>query len=56
MKVLQSNSISAFGGINFVFEDFNNLGLDRLFNKELPQLPAQSHYCWKDIIHLYVWR
>ena len=35
MKVLQSNSISAFGGINFVFEDFNNLGLDQLFNKEL---------------------
>ena len=51
MKVLQSDSISAFGGINFVFEDFNNLGLDQLFNKELPKLPAQSQYCWKDIIY-----
>ena len=51
MKVLQSNSINAFGGINFVFEDFDKLGLGRLFNKELPKLPAQSQYCWKDITY-----
>ena len=51
MKVQKSDTISAFGGINFIFEDFNSLGLDKLFINELPQLPAQSNYSWKDIIY-----
>ena len=51
MKVVESRAISAFGGMNFVFEDFNSLGLDQLFIKGLPQLPSQSKYCWRDIIY-----
>jgi len=42
MKVLQSAPISAFGGINFVFEDFDALGLGEFFNTELPSFAAQT--------------
>lgn len=51
MKLIQSDTISAFGGINFVFEDFNTLGLGSLFNSKLPVLPTQSKYNWQDIIY-----
>ena len=51
MKIIQSETISAFGGINYVFEDFNALGLDSLFNNFLPVLPPQSKYTWKDLIY-----
>lgn len=51
MKILQSGSINAFGGINFVYEDFNKLGLASLFNLNLPKLSSQSQYSWKDIVY-----
>jgi len=51
MKIQQSSQISAFGGINFVYEHFDALGLGRLFEKYLPALSGNSHYKWKDILY-----
>ena len=51
MKILKSNSINAFGGINFVFEYFNHLNLETIFNSHLPKLAEQSTYSWKDVFY-----
>ena len=51
MKVVKSKSINAFGGINFIFEYFELLGVGNFFEKELPALSPQSFYSWKDIIY-----
>ena len=53
MKILNSSPISSFGGINFVLEEFINLGLDKLLTDFLPDLPLQSQYSWKDILFSY---
>jgi hypothetical protein len=53
MKVLNSASISSFGGLNFVLEELSNLNIDRLINRSLPELPVQSQYSWKDILYSY---
>ncbi|MEM9687645.1 MAG: IS1380 family transposase, partial [Bacteroidota bacterium] len=51
MKIQQSTQLNAFGGINFVYEAFQAMGLGRLFEKALPVLSANSHYTWKDILY-----
>ena len=51
MKIQQSTQINAFGGINFVYEDFDALGLGQLFEKNLPLLATNSQYTWKDILY-----
>jgi hypothetical protein len=51
MKIQQSGDINPFGGINFVYEDFDKLALARLFEKHLPCLYPNSHYQWKDILY-----
>ena len=51
MKVQNCNTISAFGGINFVFKYLEEGNLDELFDKHFPQLANQSVYSWKDIIY-----
>lgn len=53
MKTLNSNPISAFGGINFVFEYFNTLKLEQLCDRYLPALGRQSTYSWKDILYSF---
>lgn len=53
MKILQSSQISAFGGINFVLEAFNKIGIDKLIDSQFPQLPMQSKYKWKDILYSF---
>lgn len=53
MKVIKSNGISAFGGLNFVLNDFEKLGLGALINSNLPSLPKQSKYKWKDIFYSF---
>lgn len=53
MKVIKSESITPFGGLNFVFDEFEKIGLGRFINKELPNLPAQSKYSWKDILYSF---
>ena len=51
MKILKSQSINAFGGINFVFEYFDQLKIGNFIDSNLPILPRQSHYSWKDIFY-----
>lgn len=48
MKIIESTQINAFGGINFVLEELNQQGIGDLLNENLPSLPAQSTYSWKD--------
>lgn len=51
MKVQNSNTISAFGGINFVFEYLEKGNYKSLFDKYLPKLGPQSTYSWQDVIY-----
>jgi hypothetical protein len=51
MKVQNSNTISAFGGINFVFEYLEKGNYQSLFDKYLPKFAHQSTYTWKDVIY-----
>jgi len=51
MKVQNCNTISAFGGINFVFNYLEEGNYRQLFDKYLPGLAPQSTYSWKDIIY-----
>lgn len=51
MKVLQSKPISTFGGLNFVLEHLENQGIGDFLNQKLPELKAQSHYSWKDVLY-----
>ncbi len=53
MKVIKSKNISAFGGINFVIEEFDKQGLGRLVKEKLPALGSQSRYDWRDILYSY---
>lgn len=53
MKILKSNSISPFGGLNFVLEYLQTLKIDKFLNHELPSLPRQSNYEWKDILYSF---
>ena len=51
MKLLHSNQLSAFGGAHFVFEYFDQLGLDGILGQHLPKLRPPSTYSWKDILY-----
>jgi hypothetical protein len=50
MKVLKSSHINPFGGLNFVLHEFDRLKLGDLLCQNLPKLPSQSKYSWKDIL------
>jgi hypothetical protein len=50
MKIQNYKSISAFGGINFVFEYLEKNNFDSLFDQALPTLKNQSRYKWSDVI------
>jgi hypothetical protein len=51
MKIQNFKPISAFGGINFVFDHLKKNDIDKLFDKNLPVLKNQSKYKWSDIIY-----
>ncbi|MBR9682590.1 MAG: IS1380 family transposase [Candidatus Aenigmarchaeota archaeon] len=53
MKVLKSSSITPFGGLNFVLEELDNLGIDQILQHDLPKLPTQSKYNWKDLLYSF---
>lgn len=53
MKVINSSEISPFGGLNFVLKEFEALKLEYLLNENLPSLPVQSRYRWKDILYSF---
>lgn len=51
MKILNSKPITAFGGINFVFELLENNNFRNSINQHLPELNTQSQYSWADIFY-----
>lgn len=53
MKILNSQGISSFGGLNFVIREAINLKINQILIQDLPKLPNQSKYNWFDIIMSY---
>lgn len=53
MKVQHSKSINAFGSINFVLNEFENLNLGGILHDNLPSLSTKSAYSWKDIFYTF---
>lgn len=53
MKILNSQSVSSFGGINFVLDTFDKLRLGKFLTDNLPKLSTQSKYSWRDILYSY---
>ena len=53
MKILKGFQISSFGGLNFVLEAFNTIGVNKIIDTHLPKLAEQSKYSWKDILYSY---
>lgn len=53
MKVLKSKNISAFGGLNFVFEELDNINLGTILDEKLPKIGSQSQYSWRDLLYSY---
>ncbi|MGQ1910991.1 IS1380 family transposase [Marinifilum sp. RC60d5] len=53
MKILNSPTVSSFGGLNFVIEEVIKLKIDELLKGNMPILPKQSTYNWFDIIMSY---
>ena len=51
MKIQNSKTISAFGGMNFVLEYLQKNKYGDLFNSHFPSLKNQSKYTWSDIIY-----
>ena len=53
MKVIKSTQINPFGGLNFVINEFEELNLNSILKDNLPPLPSQSVYCWKDLLYSF---
>ncbi len=53
MKVINSNHITPFGGLNFVLEELQNQSIDKVLSNNLPNLPSQTTYNWKDIFYSF---
>jgi hypothetical protein len=45
-----TENISAYGGLNFISEIFNNLEFSSLIEKQLGQRPLQSEFSYSDVI------
>ena len=51
MKITTSTeNISAYGGLNFISEIFNNLDFDSLIEKQLGKRPSQAAFSYSDVI------
>ena len=53
MKVLNSSHISPFGGLNFIIKELDRLKIGHLLNQQLPQLPNQVKYDWRDLFYSF---
>jgi len=53
MKIINSTHVSPFGGLNFVLEEFDKQGIAKLLEQNLPKLPNQCKYSWKDILYSF---
>ncbi len=51
MKILNSSTLSAFGGMNFVLNYLEENQFGKLFTQKLPALKNQSTYSWSDVIY-----
>lgn len=51
MKVINSDFINPFGGINFILNSFDELGLAAILDAHLPAMPSNAKYFWKDIFY-----
>ena len=54
MKIIQSKKIDAFGGLNFVHDLLEQIGITSLLESGLPVLPSQSTYKWHDIFSSFL--
>lgn len=53
MKILKSEKLSPFGGLNFVLEELDRLQVEKEFSYFLPSLPPQSNYSWRDVLYSF---
>lgn len=53
MKILNSLEVSAFGGLNFVLEELDRVGIGKLLEDHLPELATQSRYDWRDLLYSF---
>ena len=53
MKIINSTHVNPFGGLNFVLEEFDKQGIGKLLEQNLPKLPNQCKYRWKDILYSF---
>jgi len=53
MKVQKTSHINPFGGINFVIEEFDRLKIGSILNENLPALPTQTKYNWRDLLYSF---
>jgi len=53
MNIVKSSHISPFGGLNFVLEEFDKIGINSLISKELPVLVNQCSYDWRDLLYSF---
>lgn len=51
MKIRYTSAINPFGGINLVINQMDKLGIGSHLNNNLPKLPAQSRYDWREIFY-----
>lgn len=51
MKIQNYKPISAFGGINFVYDYLKKYNFESIYNNLLPTLKEQCKYTWDDIIN-----
>lgn len=51
MKIQISKSISAFGGMNFIFKHLNDNKINTLLAENLPELEPNSTYTWSDLFY-----
>lgn len=53
MKILESKSITPFGGLFFLLQELDNQRVDKLLSAELPGLAIQSVYGWREIVYSF---
>ncbi len=53
MKVKYSTQINAFGGANFILDEYDSSNIEALLKASLPRLKANSKYSWKDIFYTF---
>jgi len=51
LKVVNSDFINSFGGINFILNSFDEIGLAAILDTHLPAMPSNAQYSWKDIFY-----